>query len=100
MQNALSQNQELREMRDNVCRVVYSLELCWHCERICECERWAVNQAVAVWLCSECLSGTLQGLAQASEARVSVRPAPPPTVSDSNNRGNIHVEMRRNGFAS
>ena len=95
MQNGLSQNQELKEMQDHVRRVVNSLELCWHCERICECERWAVNQAIAVWLCAECLSETLQGLAQPSEFRVSVRTALPKLLSDLNNSGRLPVEVER-----
>ncbi len=94
MQNALSQNQELREMQDHVHRVVNSLELCWHCERICECERWSV-QAAAVWLCSECLSETLQGLAQPPEVSASIRAALPKLLSDLNGSERLSVEVER-----
>ena len=94
MQNALSQNQKLREMQGHVRRVVNSLELCWHCERICEYERWFL-QAVAVWLCAECLSETLQGVAQASEVSASVRTAITKLLSDLNNSRKIPVEVER-----
>lgn len=56
MENAPQGQGELKQLRDNICRTVNSLELCWGCERICECEQWLVNEAVPVWLCIHCLS--------------------------------------------
>ena len=43
-------------MRNHVSRTVNSLELCWGCERICECEEWLINEAVPVWVCIDCLA--------------------------------------------
>ena len=45
--------QELTQMRENI-RRMRSLELCWGCERICECEEGIVDDAAPVWLCGEC----------------------------------------------
>jgi hypothetical protein len=45
----------LGEMKANVRRSLHSLEMCWGCERICECERGRVDADVEpVWLCCEC----------------------------------------------
>ncbi len=54
MDNSLSDSQELKHMRETVSRIVNSLELCWGCDRICECEQWVANETVPVWLCIEC----------------------------------------------
>jgi len=45
---------ELKGMRDSVNRNVNSLELCWGCDRICECEHWVANDTLRVWLCMDC----------------------------------------------
>jgi len=47
--------QELSQMKENISRSVNSLELCWSCERICECEEGLVDDAAPAWLCAECL---------------------------------------------
>ena len=46
--------EELREMRSNILRSINSLELCWRCQRICECDQWLVNEVALVWICREC----------------------------------------------
>ena len=47
---------ELKEMRENIRQKINSLELCWSCQKICECEQWLVNESVPVWLCGQCVS--------------------------------------------
>lgn len=55
MYKHLAGSVELGEMKANVRRSLQSLELCWGCERICECERGRVDADVEpVWLCCEC----------------------------------------------
>ncbi len=46
---------ELMKIRKNVRRSVESLELCWACQRICECEHRMVENGPSVWPCQECL---------------------------------------------
>jgi hypothetical protein len=55
MDVAPSEAGELKQMRNNVHRIVNSLEICCACQRICECEQWLMNESVSVWLCIECL---------------------------------------------
>lgn len=55
MDIGLAEFRELISIRENVHRSVESLELCWFCERICNCEQWLLNEAVPVWLCGECV---------------------------------------------
>jgi hypothetical protein len=45
---------ELKVMRDKVSRTINALELCWGCQRVCECKQWFINGS-ARWLCGECL---------------------------------------------
>ena len=47
---------EWNEMRDNIRRVVESLEVCWKCQRVSECQKYVLGQTVVVWLCKACLS--------------------------------------------
>lgn len=54
MQVSLAEAQELSNIRDNVRRSVNALELCWSCQRICECEPGVVDDGGPVWLCLEC----------------------------------------------
>jgi hypothetical protein len=56
MDNEISQAFELKHMREHIHQSVNALEVCWACERICECEQWLINQAVPVWLCLECVT--------------------------------------------
>lgn len=74
MENTPQGPGELKQLRDNICRTVNSLELCWGCERICECEQWLVNEAVPIWLCIECLSEVSYRLQE--EWSVTVSPLP------------------------
>ncbi len=55
MRNTPVEALELRKIRRNVRRSVESLELCWACQRICECEHRMVESGPPVWLCQECL---------------------------------------------
>ena len=48
--------QEIVEMRDNVRRVVESLELCWRCQNVSECQKYVLGNLVLVWLCPHCLT--------------------------------------------
>ncbi|MBI2815970.1 MAG: hypothetical protein HYX72_03425 [Acidobacteria bacterium] len=56
MNTTVIEAEELRHMRETVSRTVNLLELCWGCDRVCECEQWVANESVPVWLCIECLS--------------------------------------------
>jgi hypothetical protein len=51
-----TQLQELNRMRENVHRVINSLELCRSCEKITECQLWVFNGSGPKWLCSNCVS--------------------------------------------
>ena len=55
MSNTPVEAMELMKIRRNVRQSVESLELCWACQRICECEHRMVENGPAVWLCQECL---------------------------------------------
>ena len=54
MNELLMEFQELKEMKENIRRSVNALELCWGCERICECKQQTVDDAAPVWLCIRC----------------------------------------------
>jgi hypothetical protein len=66
---------ELRRMRDSVRRSVNSLELCWSCQRICECEQWLANESVPLWLCTECVFEAWHRLENLSMSPVSLSAA-------------------------
>jgi hypothetical protein len=66
MDRAAIDTKEWKEMRDTVSRTVNALELCWGCDRVCECEQWVANESVPVWLCIECLSEVAYRLEKAS----------------------------------
>jgi len=72
MDDALSGQGELNRMRKNIRRIINALELCWSCQKICECEQWLVNEAVPVWLCIECWSEVSYRLEKQSGVPVSV----------------------------
>ena len=55
MDDSISEYIELKQLREHIHQSVNSLELCGHCERICECEQWIVDGLAPVWLCIECL---------------------------------------------
>ena len=75
MDSSIAEARELKCMRDTVTRIVNSLELCWGCDRICECEQWVANETVPVWLCIECLSEVAYRLEKTSGVPVSLSPA-------------------------
>ena len=54
MYEALVEFRELKEMKENIRRSVNALELCWSCQRICECEQGIVDDAAPVYLCTGC----------------------------------------------
>ena len=54
MCEAIAEIRELIRMKENVRRSIQALELCWSCERICECEEGTVDDAAPAWLCAEC----------------------------------------------
>ena len=72
MEGVAADRKELKELRENVLRTVNSLELCWGCERVCECEEWAVKQEVVVWLCRDCLATVASRLQEDSSHPVSL----------------------------
>jgi hypothetical protein len=43
------------EMRENIRRAVSSLEVCWRCQKVSECQRYILGNLVLVWLCQGCL---------------------------------------------
>ena len=51
----VKEGQEMVEMRANVRRAVESLELCWRCQRVAECQKYVLGNMVLVWLCPGCL---------------------------------------------
>lgn len=48
-------SQTMLEMRENVRRVVESLDVCWRCQNVTECRRHVLGNLVLVWLCAGCL---------------------------------------------
>ena len=54
MQLTMTEAEELSQMRDNIRRSVDALELCWSCQRVCECEPVTVDDGPPVWMCSDC----------------------------------------------
>ena len=51
----LMPEESLMEMRENVRRVVSSLDLCWRCQKVAECQKYILGNLVLVWLCQGCL---------------------------------------------
>ena len=72
--------QELKSLRENVSRIVNSLELCWGCERISECEQWTAKPEVSLWLCKECLSSVSRRLQKHSGDAASLVPMSPENI--------------------
>lgn len=61
--------QEMVEMRDNVRRAVESLELCWRCQNVAECQKYVLGNMVLVWLCPDCLTELHQQPPASKKAR-------------------------------
>jgi len=51
---SVTEYRELLEMRGNIRRVVDSLEVCWSCQNVSECDAAVVDDGPPVWLCGEC----------------------------------------------
>ena len=51
---SMTELHEIQEMRENIRRGVRALELCWSCQRVCECVQDLVDDAAPVWLCRDC----------------------------------------------
>jgi hypothetical protein len=72
---------ELVEMKENVRRAVESLELCWRCQHVSECQKYVLGNMILVWLCPHCLTELHQPQvatkprARASRKSVSPKPA-------------------------
>jgi hypothetical protein len=66
---------ELKQLQDAVLHSVDSQELCWNCQRICECEQWLINETVPLWLCSECFLEAWQRLETMSMSPVTLSAA-------------------------
>jgi hypothetical protein len=66
---------ELKRLRDTVVQSVDSQELCWNCQRICECDEWLVNEAVLLWLCPECFFEAWQRLESVAMSPVTLSAA-------------------------
>jgi len=90
---------ELLSIRKNVHRTVGSLELCWSCQRICECQEASVNEDTPLlWVCNECL-GKLSAKAGGAVALSAERGFPdlwPDLPSDFNDVASNLVESERN----
>ena len=52
----LKQTENLLEMRENVRKAVQSLDVCWRCQRVSECQKYILGNLVLVWLCHGCMS--------------------------------------------
>ena len=44
------------EMRENIQKAIGSLEICWKCQRVSECQKYVLGNMVIVWLCRGCLT--------------------------------------------
>jgi len=51
----LTQAENLIEMRENIRRAVQSLDVCWRCQRVSECQKYILGNLVLVWLCQGCM---------------------------------------------
>ena len=51
----LTSVEDLAEMRENVRRAVSSLDVCWRCQRVSECQKYILGNLVLVWLCQSCM---------------------------------------------
>jgi hypothetical protein len=51
----LKQTDNLTEMRENVRKAVASLDVCWRCQRVSECQKYILGNLVLVWLCQDCM---------------------------------------------
>lgn len=75
MTTSIPARDELKQLQQIVLQSVDSQELCWSCQRICECEQWLVNETVPLWLCSECFFEAWQRLEAVSMSPVTLSAA-------------------------
>ena len=52
----LKETENLLEMRENIRRAVNSLEVCWRCQKVSECQKYILGNLVLVWLCQNCMT--------------------------------------------
>jgi hypothetical protein len=71
----LTTTQDLTAMRENVRRAVDSLEVCWRCQKVSECQKYILGNLVLVWLCGGCM-GEMEQPAPPRPKRRSRVPAP------------------------
>lgn len=43
-------------MKENIQKAVGSLEVCWKCQQVSECQKYVLGNMVMVWLCRGCLT--------------------------------------------
>jgi hypothetical protein len=53
--NAMTDTEEMIEMRENIRRAVGALDVCWRCQRVSECQKYILGNLVLVWLCQGCI---------------------------------------------
>lgn len=68
-------------MRNNVSRVVHSLEVCWKCQNVSECGPYVLGHTVVIWLCQGCHDQMESSSATRPKAK---RRSAPARLSDSN----------------
>lgn len=98
MENEIGEYRELLSIRKNVHQTVGSLELCWSCERVCECRAASVREGAPVWICDEC-TGKLSANAGEAVTLSAEREIPdlsPDPLPDSNNATRNLVESAQN----
>ena len=54
MYTSVAEFEELVQMRENVRRSLQTLEVCWSCEKVSDCEQQVVDDGPPVWLCPAC----------------------------------------------
>src|SRR5579864_7516106 len=75
----LIEKKEWTEIVKNVRRVVNSLEICWKCQHVAECNKYVLGQTVLVWLCKTCL-GEMETSGASGRPKTRIR-APEPKLS-------------------
>ena len=61
--HSLTARKEWTEMRENINRAVHSLEVCWKCQNVSECQKYVLGHTVLIWLCEGCLQQMEAGIA-------------------------------------
>jgi hypothetical protein len=63
-------DQDMVSMRENIRRAVASLDLCWRCQCVSECQKYVLGNMVLVWLCGSCIVDLHQPQRAAERPRV------------------------------